>query len=115
MTDAYGLKVTSEIATMDFDVPEGHNGPTITAQPENWTGAMGEYPSITVVAEGEGLSYQWYWKNADQTKYHVSSDKDDSYDSYVLNDYRNGRSVYCVITDQYGFQVTSDAATMSEA
>ncbi|MBQ7145012.1 MAG: CehA/McbA family metallohydrolase [Oscillospiraceae bacterium] len=115
VTDAYGLKVKSEIATMDFNVPEGHNGPVITAQPQSWTGAKGEYPSITVVVEGEGLSYQWYWMNANQTRWNLSSDKDESYDSYVLNDYRNGRSVYCVITDQYGFQIASDVATMSEA
>ena len=29
------------------DVPEGWTGPSVLAQPQSWTGAMGEYPAVT--------------------------------------------------------------------
>ena len=32
----------------------------------------------------------------------------------MMNDYRNGRQVYCVVTDEYGFSVTSEIATMTK-
>ncbi len=115
MTDKYGLTATSETVTMDFDVPDGWTGPSVTAQPESWTGELGDYPDITFTVEGEGVTYQWYWRNAGLTKWYTSSDKDNCYDSYPLTEVRNGREVYCVATDKYGCQVTSEIATMSLA
>ena len=112
VTDINGNKKTSDIATMSIAVPEGYTGPVITAQPQNWSGDWNEYPDITVTAEGEELRYQWYYSNANETKYHKSTEKDDCYDTYPLVAFRNGRDVYCVITDRYGLSVTSDAARM---
>ncbi len=115
VTDPYGRSVTSATVTMDFDVPEGWTGPTVIAQPQSWTGAMGEYPAVTFAVEGEGLAYQWYYRDAGEEKWHKSSEKDECYDSYPLSAMRDGRELYCVVTDQYGFELVSEIAVMSEA
>ena len=114
VTDPYGRSVTSGTVTMDFAVPEGWTGPSVLAQPQSWTGAMGEYPAVTFAVEGEGLTYQWYYRDAGEEKWHKSSETDDCYDGYPLSAIRNGRALYCVVTDQYGFTVVSEIAVMSE-
>ena len=40
------------------------------------------------------------------------SNKTPSY-SYDMTDYRDGREVYCVITDEHGNTVTSDTVTIT--
>ncbi len=115
VSDRYGFTAKSVTVTMDFDVPAGHTGPEVVSQPESWTGAMGEYPDITFAVEGEGLIYQWYWRNAGKTTWNKSSDTDDCYDSYPLTKVRDGREVYCVATDIYGVSIRSEIATMSRA
>jgi len=115
VTDEYGYSVTSDTVTMDFDAPPGWTGPTVDAQPENWTGAMYEYPAITFRVTGEGLTYQWYYRGAGEQTWHRSSETDNCYNSYPLTAARSGREVYCVVTDRYGFAVASEIATMREA
>jgi|GEM_PF-4817591 len=111
-SDPYGRSITSRIVTMDFDVPEGWTGPEILAEPENWAGVMGEYPDVTFSVEGTELSYQWYYRDAGEETWHKSSEKDECYDSYPLTTSRAGRELYCVVTDPYGFSVTSGIVTM---
>jgi hypothetical protein len=82
-------------------------------QPGNYVGGIGEQAAFSVVAEGEGLTYQWYWRNAGKTKWNLSSDTDECYDSVELTEERNGREVYCVVTDRYGYTVTSQVATLT--
>ncbi len=112
VTDSAGRKAKSRVAVMDFDVPDGWTGPTIVAQPEDWRGLLGENPTITFTVEGEELQYQWYYRNKNAEKWAASSDCDDCYDSYPLTAEREGRTVYCVATDKYGFTVTSAEVTM---
>ncbi|MBR6918097.1 MAG: S8 family serine peptidase, partial [Clostridia bacterium] len=87
--------------------------PVITSQPKNWRGDWNEYPEIKLTAIGEGLKYKWYFRNADETAWSVSSEHDNCYDSYPLVSSRNGREVYCVVTDANGNKAKSDIATMS--
>ena len=113
VTDAQGNHVTSGKAVMDFAAPPaGYAGPTITAQPKTWIGAAGEYVSIFVTASGEGLTYQWYYRDAGEKDFKRSAETDAAYDSYIMEDMRDGREVYCVVTDRYGRSVTSDRAFM---
>ena len=101
----------SDWSVVSFEIP-AEAAIVITSQPQNWFGEYGETPKITVVAEGEGLSYQWYYKNAGESEYTDSTDKDNCYDSKPLTYIRNGREVYCLITDKYGHTVTSGTAKM---
>lgn len=41
----------------------------------------------------------------------ASSNKSSAY-AYAMQGYMNGRSVYCVITDQYGNQIQTDVVTI---
>ena len=75
---------------------------TVVSQPEDWAGELNEYPEIRVVAEGEGLTYQWYYRDDGQTEWRLSSETDNAYDSFPLRADRNGRELYCVVTDEYG-------------
>ena len=100
---------------MERYIPDGWTGPTITSEPQSWTGNWNEYPDITVTAEGEGLTYKWYFRAAGTTAWSLSSDTDNSYDSYPLTAARDGREVYCVVTDRYDFTVTTGIVTMSKA
>ena len=112
ITDQYGNSLRSDTAVMRAYVPNGHVGPVITHQPQNWTGSYGEYPNITVTASGEGLTYQWYFRDAGQENFSASSDTDNCYDSFELTTKRNGRELYCVIIDKYNCSVTTYTVTM---
>ena len=86
-------------------------GPIIVTQPANAEAAMGERFCVTVEAEGEGLKYQWYFRNTGTAQWYKSSVKDNTYDD-VMTTARAGREVYCVITDALGNTVTTDIAKL---
>ena len=107
ITDQYGNSVTTEIATISLPPVELK----ILTQPEEVSVAKGEKFSIKPEVQGDGLTYQWYVKEAGAKAFKVSSNKTAAY-AYTAQSYMNGRSVYCVITDQYGNQVTTDTVTI---
>ena len=82
---------------------------TILSQPADTAVAMGERFNVEVIAQGEGLKYQWYFRNAGETVFHKSGVRDNTYDD-VMTAARAGREVYCVITDAAGNSVTTDTA-----
>lgn len=107
ITDMYGNTVTSDVATM--------NRPPIKleiiSQPSDVAADIGEIFSIDVLAKGEELSYQWYYKESYMSDFVISSNKTSSY-SYEMTNYRDGRQVYCVVTDEFGNIVTTEVATI---
>jgi hypothetical protein len=72
---------------------------------------MDERYCLTVEAQGDGLKYQWYFRNAGSDKWYKSSVKDNTYDD-VMTKARANRDVYCVITDLYGNQITTEVMTL---
>ena len=111
ITDKYGNNVTSDHAFLHYDYPEGYEL-KITSQPQNASARMGKTVRTSVTAEGEGLTYQWYGKDPGQEKFWKSGLTGTTY-AYTMTDAKNGRQVYCVITDKYGSTVTSDTVTLS--
>ena len=107
--DGSGNSVTTETVTMT----KAAEALTITQQPENWEGRIGETATFTVEAAGEGLSYQWYIKNPGGTKFSRSSIKTNVYTA-VLSESNSGRQLYCVITAINGNSITSETVTMTE-
>ena len=87
-------------------------GPVITQQPESAQQENGKKFAITVKAEGEGLKYQWYVKEAGAKAFKVSSNKTASY-AYTMQTYMHNRQVYCVITDANGNSVQTETATIT--
>lgn len=74
----------------------------------------GYYGSVVVEAIGEGITYTWYYKNASDTSFKLASCTTNTY-RYAITAARDGRQVYCVISDQYGNQITTDTVTMTYA
>ena len=73
---------------------------------------MGEVARVSVKAQGDGLTYEWYLKNAGSDEW-IKSSLTGKTSSCTMNTARDGREVYCVITDAYGNQVTSASAKIT--
>ncbi len=105
VTDADGSKATSAAAVMKL------SGPVITTQPKDYTGKVNSTASFTVVAEGEGLTYQWQVSDDNGATWSNSSVKKVVYTS-KLTAAKDGRMVRCIVTDADGNAVTTNAVTM---
>ena len=107
ITDQYGNRVRTETITMHMGNPV-----KITNQPVNVSAASGKKATVTVKATGDGLKYEWYYKSAGASKFTLSASSTGNSYSLSMSAARSGRQVYCVITDQYGNQVTTNTVTM---
>ena len=115
ITDANGNSVTSEAATLTIkasDEPVAELA--ITAQPEDQTAALDETATFTVVATGNGLSYQWQWESWDGrwSASGLPTANSASLEVPATED-RNGQRYRCVITDANGQSITSEPATLT--
>ena len=104
----YGESIQSETATMTMKYVA-----KITKQPASVKAANGKSITITVQATGDGLTYQWYYKDKGASKFTLTNTFKGNTYTTTMNDVRNGRQVYCVGTDEYGNSVKSATATMS--
>ena len=82
----------------------------IVQNPNDFVGTENSTAIFTVEAEGNNLTYQWQY-SADGIKWYNSSVKAKTYKS-VLSADRDGRMVRCIVTDEKGNSVISDAAKM---
>ena len=111
VTDRYGSKAQTETVTLTMKAATL----TITAQPQSVVAAKGTKATVTVKATGDGLKYQWYWANAGSEDFALTGSFTGNTYSVEMNADRNGRRVYCVITDKFGNKVQSDTATLTMA
>ncbi len=87
--------------------------PKITAQPKNYTGAVGDTVTMSVTATGAGLTYQWYIsKNSGSTWASLGTSYRKASFTFELTEARNGYAYRCKVTDANGTSVTSNAATV---
>ena len=107
ITDKYGNTVTTDVATISLPPVELK----ILEQPIDVYASKGEKFSISPKVQGDGLTYQWYYKESYMKDFKPSSNKTSAY-AYSMQTYMNERSVYCVITDQYGNQVVTEVVTI---
>lgn len=84
----------------------------ITGQPVNARVELGQKATVTVDATGDGLKYQWYVRDPGSESFEKSSIRDSVY-SFALTKSKNGRELYCVVSDQYGNSVTSRTVNVS--
>jgi len=111
ITDSYGFKVITDTITLTMKETM-----TITSQPVSVTAEKGQPASVSVAAEGEGLTYTWYFKNAGDSKFHRNTTfTGDTYSVPAMSASRDGRQLYCVITDMYGYSVRTETVTMTMA
>lgn len=85
----------------------------IIQQPQDVTVTVGEEASTSVIAVGDGLTYQWYYINPGSNKPLTSSLTVDTYTVVMNSSSRIGRQIYCVITDEYGNTAESDWVTLN--
>lgn len=107
ITDQHGNTVTTNTVTMKIPVPL-----KILSQPANSYVETGKRAVTSVIAQGEDLQYQWYLKNAGQSKFYLSSVDGNKY-AITMSKKAIDRQVYCVITDHWGNQAVSDTVTLS--
>lgn len=90
-------------------------GPVITEQPIDVKAALGSNVSFSVVAEGEGLTYQWRYRNSAESAWHNTTLTGCNTDTLIMTAIldRNGKQYCCVITNRDGVSVTSQAATLT--
>ena len=104
ITDPFGQRVYTRAAQI---LPE--QGPVITRQPEDAIGPAGSERSISVKAEGEGLTYQWQLSTNNGKKWTNSKVTTDTV-SFTMNKTRNGRLYRCIVTNAAGLKTISETA-----
>ena len=107
ITDKYGNSITTNTVTLGMATKL-----KITKQPVSVTVAEGKTATVTVQAQGDGLTYKWYYKNKGDSKFSLTDSFKGTTYSVAMDSTRNGRQVYCVITDQYGNSVTTNTVTL---
>ncbi|MBQ3133589.1 MAG: leucine-rich repeat protein, partial [Clostridia bacterium] len=85
----------------------------ITDPLEDVTVLSGETAKVTLGVEGEGLTYEWYYKNAGDSEFSLTTSFTGKSYSISMNADRAGRQVYCVVTDEDGVSVRSNVATLN--
>ncbi len=85
---------------------------TITKQPQDVSGTDEILVDFKIAAEGKGVTYQWQISTDEgETWFDVSSTTTE-YQAVLKTD-RDGRLVRCIVTDQNGQSVISEAAVMT--
>ncbi len=113
ITDTNGQTVNSKSATLTMVLPEF----LISSQPVNAAGKVGERVTFSVEAKGDGLTYQWQYRNVNATDWSnsgIAVAKTANFSFVIGTDSKlNGRQYRCVITDKYGQSLTSSEATLT--
>ncbi|MDD6060551.1 MAG: dockerin type I domain-containing protein, partial [Ruminococcus sp.] len=102
--DSNGKSVKSDTVTLTTQA-------AITKHPESTYTKIGSTAKTTVTATGNGLKYQWYYKNPGSSSFSKSSVTTSTY-SCTMSSAISGREVYCVVTDTYGRSAKSNTATL---
>lgn len=124
--DAYGTEVWTDYqATVTLE----RTPLTITKQPENIVlirEGDNVKGSMSVEANGDGLTYQWWWTDARDGTTTKQFNEADGYtgvnsstmqiDTTLTSEsVARIQNVYCIIDDAYGYSVVSDVVTVTES
>jgi len=104
--DKYGNVVKSKSVVIAQPVK-------ITQQPKDVTVANGKTARVTVIAEGEGLTYAWFYADVNDTAFKYTASFQDYDYAVKMNSSRAGRQLCCVVTDMFGNSVTSDTVILN--
>ncbi len=87
----------------------------ITNQYPGLCAYSGDKVSVRIIATGLGLKYKWYYADPGASKFTYLSSVTSNIYSFIMISARNGRRVYCVVTDKYGNSVKSNTFTFTMA
>ena len=105
VTDGSGKSVKSNTAVISIAQEL-----KITEQPKSRTISLGDTMTISVKAQGFGLSYQWYYKKKGQTVWSVWNTRTHASETVTPNSTWNGMQLYCKVRDSLGNYVNSTSA-----
>ena len=91
---------------------KGPSALKITKQPVSTAAQKDKKIAVSIGVTGDGLSYQWYYKDKNDSKFSTSTNKTNTYTT-TMTTARNGRQIYCVVKDKYGNKVQTNTATLS--
>lgn len=109
VTDIYGNKITTDTVTLTID----RKDLSIVTQPVSVSVKNGKKATVKVVAEGDGLTYQWYYAAKGSSKFKKASVTKATY-SAEMSGSVNGRQLYCVVKDAYGNSIQTDVVTIQK-
>ena len=94
---------------------EGATELRIVEHPEDASAKVGDDVTFTVVAEGDGLTYQWYFTKPGKTAQFASvmEGSDEATITVPMTADRDGQTYLCKVMDQYGNEVWSEPAVMT--
>ncbi len=108
ITDQYGNTATTEAATITIK-----NAVKITAQPASVSVQEGKSFSVTVGATGDGLTYQWYYKDKGMTAFQKDAAQTGATYALKATTAIKDRQLICRVTDEYGNLLDTNAVTIS--
>ena len=106
--DSSGKTITSNIIKVTVTTPL-----KITTQPKSQTITLGQSITVSVKAEGTGLTYQWYYMKAGQSQWNVWNGRTHASETVTPNATWNGIKLYCMVKDSSGKTANSSAATIT--
>ena len=108
ISDAYGNTVQTKTVTLNIVKPM-----EIITQPQSAAvSKIGENVEVFVEAIGENLVYEWYYKNAGDSVFKKTNSFRGNTYSLEMTNARDGREVYCVITDITGTQKVTNVVEL---
>ena len=84
----------------------------ITAQPQDYTGAVGGVATFTVKATGTGLTYKWQYSDNNGGKWTDSASNTSATATCKITAARDGRLYRCIVTDANGNSLTTNTAKL---
>ncbi|MBR2702220.1 MAG: leucine-rich repeat protein, partial [Erysipelotrichaceae bacterium] len=111
VTDKFGQTIETNTVTINVATTL-----EITTEPSDFTGLEGKKATFTIEAKGDGLKYQWQykntsgvWKNSNSTGYDTPQMK------IKITSARDGQQYRCVVTDINQNKEISEPATIHMA
>ena len=107
VTDANGNSEQSDTVTIYLG-----SAVEIVTQPKNELAKVGDALKIAIKAEGEGLTYTWYYKRTTDTSFKKSNKTTENFNTTMKAEY-DGMLVYCIVADDKGNSETSEVVTVT--
>ena len=85
----------------------------ITRQPKSVEAMVGEKATFSIVAKGDGLKYQWYYKDPGMSAFKKVANATKAKYTVTMKAALDGRQFYCQVTDQNKKKVKSNKATLT--
>ena len=83
------------------------------AQSSKWKLTVEVAAKVSFKAAGDGLAYTWYFKDAGATSFTKTTAFTGNAYSVTMTEARDGRQVYCVVTDKYGKTAKTSTVTLN--